>query len=189
MTLRNILCLIQFIFLLKNGYCDFKFLSVCNQDYFTLKLCELYQLEFQDQDDNSKHEKIKKKYELAYLLHSNSNSTSSQYNGEKISFVEDIIKLFQPPRVNLFHKNILLHKYLMRKMIFVSNIIPSNNLRTRNNYKGSDLTMIYKTSSRLKNWVKQVLDWTYFQVGYTIESVDNTQNILELSSERGANNL
>ena len=186
MTLRNILCLIQFIFLLKNGYCDFKFLSVCNQDHLTLKLCELYQLEFQDQDDHSKHEKIKKKYELAYLLHSNSNSTSSQYNGEKISFVEDIIKLFQPPRVNLFHKNILLHKYLMRKMIFVSNIIPSNNLRTRNNYKGSDLTMIYKTSSRLKNWVKQVLDWTYFQVGYTIESVDNTKYYIDTIIVLGA---
>ena len=156
MTLRIILCVIQFIFLLKNGYCDFKFLSVCNQDHFTLNLCELYQLEFQDQDDNSKHEKIKKKYELAYLLHSNSNNTTSQSNGEKISFVEDIVKLFQPPRVNLFHKNILLYKYLMRNMILVSNILLSNNLRIRDKYKGLDLTMVYKMSSSLKNWVKQV---------------------------------
>ena len=130
--------------------------SECNsknntlEDGFTKKLCELYNEEVNDWDQISQTLTLAKKYQVALILQRNLKKQFKSTN----SFVEDVVKHFEPTRVNLPEVNTDLSKYMMKNSIYLSS---TKNVSSYISLQRDKVfTLVYEISANSKTWIKKV---------------------------------
>ena len=123
-----------------------KFCSEPKSDTIFTAFCEMYQTEYNHQENPKVKSYIQKKYNIAYLkLLSSDVSVSDPRN----LFIQELIKIFNPSRVALISDEFIqeLNKDVMKKGIYVS-FVPSSNMSSVEEERNEDsLTIISKFSS------------------------------------------
>ena len=117
---------------------------------FTKKLCELYREEVNDWNQISQTLILARKYELALIQQRNLKKQFKSTN----SFVEDVVKHFEPSRVNLPEVNIDLSKYMMKNSIYLSST--KNVSSYISHQRDKVFTLVYEISANSKTWIKEV---------------------------------
>ena len=130
--------------------------SECNsknnrlEDGFTKKLCELYKEEVNDWNQISQTLTLAKKYQVALILQRN---LKNQFKSTNF-FVEDLVKHFEPSRVNLPEVNIDSSKYMMKNSIYLSST--KNVSSYVSHQRDKVFTLVYEISTNTKTWIKEV---------------------------------
>ena len=126
--------------------------SECNlkNNGYTEKLCELYREEVNDWNKKSQTLILARKYEIALILQKNLKKQFKSTN----SFVEDVVKHFEPSRVNLPEVNTDLSKYMMKNSIYLSSTKSATSYISQQRDKV--FTLVYEISSNSKTWIKEV---------------------------------
>ena len=127
--------------------------SECNlkNNGYTEKLCELYREEVNDWNKKSQTLILARKYEIALILQKNLKKQFKSTN----SFVEDVVKHFEPSRVNLPEVNTDLSKYMMKNSIYLSST--KNATSYISQQRDKVFTLVYEISSNSKTWIKEVM--------------------------------
>ena len=128
----------------------------CSEYQNTLQsqICELYQIEFLDEDIESEHEKINLKYQDALVK-----SRSAQDSIITEQFFKNFVADLKPNHVNLMQNDAKIVKYLMKNDIYI-NYFEQNQRRISVNIQ--NLNIISKTYSEVDLWMRKV--HTYLEV-------------------------
>ena len=117
-----------------------------------LKICELYHIELQDENEVSEHEKIREKYEDALAV-SRTLQPNDLINLER--FFYDFIAELKPDYANLMKPNIKLGKSLMKDDIYT--IVSHQSVKMiKKNYQYSSINIVAQKFSEVDLWIKEV---------------------------------
>ena len=127
-----------------------KFYPNCSEYQNTLQsqICELYQIEFLDEDYESEHQKINLKYQDALVK-----SRSSQDSIITEQFFKNFVADLKPNHVNLMQNDAKIVKYLMENDIYIK-YFEQNQRRISVNIQ--NLNIISKTYSEVDLWMRKV---------------------------------
>ena len=133
-----------------------KFYPNCSEYHNTLEsqICELYQIEFLDEDYETEREKINLKYQDALLK-----SRSAQHFQDPIvteNFFKHFVAELKPKHINLMKYDVKIAKDLMKNDIF-TNYFQQN--QTRISVNSKNLYIISKTYSEVDLWMKKVCNF------------------------------
>ena len=122
----------------------------CSEYQNTLQsqICELYQIEFLDEDYESEHEKINLKYQDALVK-----SRSAQDSIITEQFFKNFVADLKPNHVKLMQNDAKIVKYLMKNDIYIK-YFEQNQRRISVNIQ--NLNIISKTYSEVDLWMKKV---------------------------------
>ena len=122
----------------------------CSEYQNTLQsqICELYQIEFLDEDYESEHEKINLKYQDALVK-----SRSAQDSIITEQFFKHFVDELEPNHVNLMHYDSKIVKDLMKNDIYI-NYFQQN--QTRISVNSQNVNIISKIYSEVDLWMKKV---------------------------------
>ena len=122
----------------------------CSEYQNTLQsqICELYQIEFLDEDYESEHEKINLKYQDALFK-----SRSAQDSIITEQFFKHFVAALKPNHVNLMQNDAKIVKDLMINDLYI-NYFQQN--QTRISERSQNLNMISKIYSEVDLWMKRV---------------------------------
>ena len=118
------------------------------QNTLQLQICELYQIEFLDEDYESEHEKINLKYQDALFK-----SSSAQDSIITEQFFKHFVDELEPNHVNLMHYDSKIVKDLMKNDIYI-NYFQQN--QTRISVNSQNVNIISKIYSEVDLWMKKV---------------------------------
>ena len=122
----------------------------CSEYQNTLQsqICELYQIEFFDEDYETEREKINLKYQDALVK-----SRSAQDSIITEQFFKHFVAALKPNHVNLMQNDAKIVKYLMKNDIYIK-YFEQNQRRISVNIQ--NLNIISKTYSEVDLWMKKV---------------------------------
>ena len=145
--------IIVLILISQHVWCNIS--SECNlkNNGYTEKLCELYREEVNDWNKKSQTLILARKYEIALILQKNLKKQFKSTN----SFVEDVVKHFEPSRVNLPEVNTDLSKYMMKNSIYLSST--KNATSYISQQRDKVFTLVYEISSNSKTWIKEISEF------------------------------
>ena len=116
------------------------------------KICELYHIELQDENEVSEHEKIRAKYEDA-LVASRTLQPNDLINLER--FFYDFIAELKPDYANLMKPNVKLGKSLMENNIYT--IFSHQRVKmTKKKEQYSSINIVSQKVSEVDLWIKDV---------------------------------
>ena len=118
------------------------------QNTLQSQICELYQIEFLDEDYESEHEKINLKYQDALFK-----SSSPQDSIITEQFFKHFVDELEPNHVNLMHYDSKIVKDLMKNDIYI-NYFQQN--QTRISVNSQNVNIISKPYSEVDLWMKKV---------------------------------
>ena len=110
----------------------------------------MYREEVNDWNQLSQTLILARKYELALIQQRNLKKQFKSTN----SFVEDVVKHFEPSRVNLPEVNTDLSKYMMKNSIYLSST--KNVSSYISHQRDKVFTLVYEISANSKTWIKEV---------------------------------
>ena len=118
------------------------------QNALQSQICQLYQIEFLDEDIESEHEKINLKYQDALFK-----SRSAQDSIITAQFFKHFVADLKPNHVNLMQNDAKIVKDLMNNDLYI-NYFQQN--QTRISVKSQNLNIISKIYSEVDLWMKRV---------------------------------
>ena len=125
----------------------------CSEYQNTLQsqICELYQIEFLDEDYETEREKINVKYQDALLKSRSVHHYQDPIVSEQ--FFKHFVAALKPNHVNLMQNDAKIVKYLMKNDIYIK-YFEQNQRRISVNIQ--NLNIISKTYSEVDLWMKKV---------------------------------